>query len=177
MLAAGAVKRRAVLIALGALAVGLLAVFGLAGKHSSKAPARAPELPREVLHGARPSISGLLASARGRDAVVVFWASWCGPCGREAPAIERFAASREGHGRIVGVDWSDERSEALKFIRGQGWSFPNVRDGGGEVGLAYHLTVLPTTFLLGHGGRIVATLRGPQTQRTLQRALAGAERA
>lgn len=172
-----ALKRRAALVAVSALGIGLLAIFGLASDHSGSALRRAPELPREVLHGERQTLAGLLASARGRDALVLFWASWCTPCAREAPAIERFASSAAGRGRIVAVDWSDERSEAMHFIHVEHWSFPVLRDAEGEVGLAYHLAVLPTTFVLDRAGRIARTLRGPQTEASLLSALAGEERA
>lgn len=167
-------RRRAVIILAGGVLVLVLAALGLAG-HAAPTHARAPELPRERLSGERTSITSLISGARGRPALVVFWASWCGPCAHEAPALERFARSAGGRGRIVGVDWNDQRSEASAFIRRYRWSFPNARDGEGTVGIAYHLTGLPTTFVLNARGRIAETLRGPQDQRSLARALARAE--
>jgi peroxiredoxin len=74
----------------------------------------------------------------------------------------------------VGVDWSDEAASARGFIGKYHWSFPNLRDGEGSVGYAYGLTGLPSTFVIGAGGRIEQTLRGPQTERTLGRALGAA---
>jgi thiol-disulfide isomerase/thioredoxin len=168
--------RARLLIALAAAAaIAALAAFGLAS--GGAAPRRpAPALPRERLAGADVTIPGLLASSRGRGAVVVFWASWCGPCEHEAPALQRFSESAAGRGRIVGVDWSDAHSGAAAFIKRYGWTFPNLRDGDGTVGSAYRLTGLPTTFVLDPQGRIVSVLRGPQDQSSLQRALAGVDR-
>jgi thiol-disulfide isomerase/thioredoxin len=149
--------------------IAALAVFGL----SSTAPRRgrpAPALPRERLAGPlAPSLS-----ADGRSKAVVFWASWCGPCVQEAPAIERFSQSPAGAGRVIGVDWSDALSGAKSFIRGHAWTFPNVRDAEGTVGNAYRLSGLPTTFVVDSGGRIRAMLRGPQDEASLARALAAA---
>src|SRR5208282_561077 len=102
-------------------------------------------------------------------------ASWCGPCAREAPALERFAQSQAGRGRIVAVDWNDELSEARAFVRHYRWTFPTLRDAEGSVGSAYGLTGLPTTFVIDTHGRIAGTLRGPQTESALAQALAGAE--
>jgi cytochrome c biogenesis protein CcmG, thiol:disulfide interchange protein DsbE len=104
--------------------------------------------------------------------VVVFWASWCGPCEHEAPAVERFFNTASGRGRVVGVDWSDGLSGAKSFVRRFSWSFPNLRDSDGTTGLAYRVTGLPTTFVIDSSGRIRATLRGPQDERSLGRALA-----
>jgi thiol-disulfide isomerase/thioredoxin len=157
------------LVAIAALVA--LAVFGLASNRSASTGRRAPELPRERLAGPPATLASLLAGAGGRPAVVVFWASWCGPCVREAPALERFAQSAAGHGRMVGVDWSDELSGARSFIRRYSWTFPNLRDSEGLVGNRYRMTGLPTTFVIDARGRIGAVLRGPQTEHSLQTAL------
>jgi cytochrome c biogenesis protein CcmG, thiol:disulfide interchange protein DsbE len=162
------------LIAVAAIA--LLAVFGLASNRSASLGRRAPALPREHLSGPPITLAGLLRSARGRPAAVVFWASWCGPCVREAPELERFSQSASGRGRLVGVDWSDARSGASSFVRRYRWSFPTLRDGEGTVGNEYRMTVLPTTFVIDASGRIRAVLRGPQTVRTLTSAMARLER-
>jgi thiol-disulfide isomerase/thioredoxin len=154
----------------------LLAVFGLASNRSSSTGRRAPELPREHLAGPPATLASLLAGANGRAALVVFWASWCGPCVREAPAVERFAQSAAGRARIVGVDWSDALSGARSFIRRYSWTFPNLRDGEGFVGNQYRMTGLPTTFVIDSRGRIRSILRGPQDERSLQTALTGVER-
>jgi thiol-disulfide isomerase/thioredoxin len=161
---------------LGTAALAALVVFGLASDRSSSAGRRAPALPREHLVGPPVTLASLLSGAGGRPAIVVFWASWCGPCVREAPALERFSRSPAGHGRMVGVDWSDGLSGARSFIRHYSWTFPNVRDSEGTVGNAYHLTGLPTTFVLDGHGRIQAMLRGPQDEASLGRALARAGR-
>ncbi len=109
---------------------------------------------------------------------MVFWASWCDGCEREAGAVERFSKSSEGRGRVVGVDWNDpEEGDARGFVRKYGWTFPNLRDGEGLVGDAYRITNLPTTFVIDPDGRIGAVLRGPQDEGSLTRALQAAERA
>ncbi|MCW2969168.1 MAG: alkyl hydroperoxide reductase/Thiol specific antioxidant/Mal allergen [Solirubrobacterales bacterium] len=160
-----------------AAAVAALAIFGLSSDNSANAGRPAPALPRERLAGPPATLSGLLAGAGGRAALIVFWASWCGPCTREAPDIERFAVSPAGRGRVVGVDWSDGLAGAQSFVRRYSWTFPNMRDAEGTVGNAYRLTGLPSTFVLDGRGRIAALLRGPQTEASLARALAAVERA
>ena len=168
-------RRTATIAVVLAVLVGL-AIAARVGLSPSSANGRlAPSLPREALVGRQVSLPGLLTADGGRPALVVFWASWCDPCEREAPALERFSQSAGGRGRIVGVDWSDGLSGARQFVRRYGWTFPNERDGEGTVGNAYRLTGLPTTFVIDGAGRIRQTLHGPQSERSLRRALAGVE--
>ncbi len=165
--------RRVLAWLIAGVVLAVVLIVGLSGKGSSTGHP-APALPRESLAGSPVTLASLRSAAAGRPALVVFWASWCGPCQHEAPAIERFASSPTGRGRVIGVDWSDEAASARRFIAKYGWSFSNLRDGEGAVGLAYGLRGLPTTFVIGADGSIEKTLIGPQTEQTLGRALAAA---
>jgi thiol-disulfide isomerase/thioredoxin len=148
-----------------ALAAAAFAGFGLAATSSGPVGRAAPPLPREHL-------SGPATPAAGRPELVVFWASWCGPCAQEAPALERFAQSNAGRGRVVGVNSSDTLGGAHSFIRRYAWTFSNLRDADGNAGSEYRIATLPTSFVLDSSGRIRAELRGPQDERSLARALA-----
>jgi thiol-disulfide isomerase/thioredoxin len=161
-------RRRALLPAVALLGVVAFAVFGLAGRSATTGRA-APALPRERLAGADVTT----ASLRGHPALVTFWASWCEPCAQEAPALERFSQGLHGRGALVGVNWSDTSLPAARaFIERYRWSFPNLRDPEEASGHAFGVTGLPTTFLIDADGRLRATLRGPQSARSLERALA-----
>jgi cytochrome c biogenesis protein CcmG/thiol:disulfide interchange protein DsbE len=166
-------RRRLLAWVAAAAVLTLVLAFGLSGRGTSGGRV-APALPRELLAGHAVTLAMLRAAAGGRPSLVVFWASWCEPCRHEAPAVERFALSPAGSGRVVGVDWSDEAASARSFIGKYHWSFSNLRDGEGSVGYAYGLTGLPTTFVIGADGRIEQTLRGPQTEQTLEHALGAA---
>lgn len=150
---------RGLLITAGALFVAAV-VAVLAGGNAPPAKAHpAPALPSRVLVGPRVT----LASLRGRPAIIHFWASWCGPCVKEAPQLARLSTVLHGRATLVGVDWSDNPSSAASFVRQHHWTFPVLIDSSGEVGNAYGLTGLPTTFLLDREGRITRRLVGPQT--------------
>jgi thiol-disulfide isomerase/thioredoxin len=170
-------RRRLLAISLlVAAALAALIVFGLSSNDSGPVGRPAPQLPRERLAGPAVTLADALASAHGRATLITFWASWCEPCEREAAALERFAQSPSGRGRLIGVDWSDELSGARAFVAKHGWTFPVLRDAEGTVGNDYRLTGLPTTFVLDPDGRIRSVLRGPQTQATLARAMASVRR-
>jgi thiol-disulfide isomerase/thioredoxin len=148
------------------LAVGLVVAEALSGKADQ--PARpALTLPTTALQGRAPT----LADLRGRPAIVHFWASWCGPCIKEAPQLAALQAELRGRATLLGVDWSDDRGSALAFVRRHGWRFPSLADPNGVAGNADDIAGLPTTFVLDRDGRVVRRLTGPQTAAGLLAAL------
>ncbi|HEX3434989.1 MAG TPA: TlpA disulfide reductase family protein [Solirubrobacteraceae bacterium] len=166
-------RRRLLLISAAlAAAVAALVIFGLASSKSGPVGRRAPALPSEHLAGSPATLHSMLVTAHGRATLITFWASWCGPCAKEATALERFSRSAAGRGRLVGVDWSDALSGARSFVARHAWTFPVLRDAEGTVGNDYRLTGLPTTFVLDGSGHIRSVLRGPQDAGTLAQAMA-----
>jgi cytochrome c biogenesis protein CcmG, thiol:disulfide interchange protein DsbE len=159
--------RRYLLVA--ALVIGALAAVEVATQGGGGGPTGrpAPALPSEVLTPPRATV----ASLRGKPALINFWASWCGPCDKEAPELARLSRRLHGRATLVGVDWNDALSGARAFILKNGWSFPNLRDADGTVGNRYGLSGLPNSFVLDSDGRIVQVLRGPQSVASFERAL------
>ena len=156
----------AVILGIAAL-VGLLA-YGLSANEPDRGieqalvkgerkPAPKLDLPR--LSGAgRTSLAGL----RGKVVVLNFWASWCVPCRKESPLLERWhrRISRQG-GTVLGVDVLDVSSDAEAFIREYKLSYPMLRDKGADSLDDFGVIAYPETFLIDRSGRIAATRRGP----------------
>jgi thiol-disulfide isomerase/thioredoxin len=117
-----------------------------------------------------------LESLRGKPAAINFWASWCEPCRKETPELERLSRSLNGTDHLVGVDYSDDRGSAQAFIREFRVTYPVLRDPDGVIGDRYGVTGLPTTVILSSRGRIVQLLRGPQTEQSVRLALNAARR-
>jgi thiol-disulfide isomerase/thioredoxin len=167
MLARLLTHRRALRSALGVLILALLAVGLLT--HASTARRRAPALPTRALSGAPTT----LAALRGHSAVVVFWASWCVACHAEAAAVERFARSPAGRGRVVAIDYSDG-GDWRAFLRAYHWSIPVLADPNGRVADAFAIHFLPSTVFLDPSGRIAATSETRQTVASLVSGLSAA---
>ncbi len=99
-----------------------------------------------------------LRQDRGKVVLVNFWATWCPPCLREMPAMQRLYEKFRGRGfEVVAVSVDQGNSEAVrKFVNNLKLSFPIVLDPDQVTKQAYRVRALPTTFLIDRLGRVVA---------------------
>jgi cytochrome c biogenesis protein CcmG/thiol:disulfide interchange protein DsbE len=115
-----------------------------------------------------------LASLRGRVVVLNFWASWCYPCLKEAPALEDAWRKHEGRVVVLGVDTNDFSGDAKAFIRKKGLTYPVVHDNHDVVAPKYGFKFLPETFFIDARGKVVGHVGGQVNASDLR---AGIERA
>jgi cytochrome c biogenesis protein CcmG/thiol:disulfide interchange protein DsbE len=160
--------RLALRLAVVALAFALLAYGILA---HGKRIVTAPQLPHAALQGGPVTTAAL----RGHAEAIVFFASWCAPCRQEAPAVERFARSGAGNGRLLAIDYDDFGSGPRAFLRRYHWTFPVLSDPNGTTGDAYGISNgLPTWIFINSQGKIVKRVSGPLSLASLTAALRSA---
>jgi thiol-disulfide isomerase/thioredoxin len=112
---------------------------------------------KDVAAFAAPGLSGGTVRApwaRHRAGVVIFFASWCGPCQREMPEVAAYLrAHRVGPVEVVGVDALDARGSARSFVARDGVTFPVAFDPNGDVttGVFKFQTVPETVFVSAKG--------------------------
>jgi len=104
-----------------------------------------------------------LAALRGRVVVLDFWSTWCGPCLRAMPALqqiqERFAGRRVS---VLGIDvWQDRDPDGdpVETMRERGCTYPLLLNGD-DVAKRYHVTAIPTLYVIGADGRIAHVEEG-----------------
>ena len=128
----------------------------------------APRFELQALDGGTIS----LGDYGGRVVVLNFWATWCGPCRREAPALEAAYEDYRGRGvQFLGVDYRDDAAAARAYEREFGITYPSVYDPGRTLAFAYELVGVPTTFVIGRDGRIQYRFVGYLTDAVLRKAL------
>jgi cytochrome c biogenesis protein CcmG/thiol:disulfide interchange protein DsbE len=115
-----------------------------------------------------------LASLRGKAVVLNFWASWCYPCNKEAPALEKAWQRHDGKVVVLGIDVNDFAGDARKFMRQHKLTYPVVHDNKNVTEPSYGVALLPETFFLDPRGRVVGHYAGQVTDSVLR---AGIEKA
>jgi cytochrome c biogenesis protein CcmG/thiol:disulfide interchange protein DsbE len=102
-----------------------------------------------------------LSALEGKAVVLNFWASWCIPCKEEAPFLEEVWRENRHRGLVVvGLDAKDFRTDARRFAKRFGLTFPLVYDGPGDSTGPYGVTGFPETFVIDREGRVVAAFAG-----------------
>jgi cytochrome c biogenesis protein CcmG/thiol:disulfide interchange protein DsbE len=90
--------------------------------------------------------------------LVNFWATWCVPCCKELPHLQRFVEEYGGRGFqvvVVAEDGPRTVSKVKPYMKGHGYTFRVALDTSGEVRRLYHASTLPYSILAAKGGGIV----------------------
>jgi cytochrome c biogenesis protein CcmG/thiol:disulfide interchange protein DsbE len=95
-----------------------------------------------------------LANLRGQPVVLNFWATWCGPCIREMPALQSAAKRFEGQVAFVGVDQGEAPEVVEAYIDDLGITFQVPLDTDMAVGNRYNVQGMPTTYFVDANGVI-----------------------
>jgi len=101
----------------------------------------------------------LVGAVPGHPVEVAFFAAWCTPCTRELPVLEAVAA-RQGGPQLLGVDFMDQRPDALDLLARTRVTFPAGYDHDGSVGARWGVDGLPVTVFIRSDGRVVHYHRG-----------------
>ncbi len=97
-----------------------------------------------------------LSDLRGKIVIIDFWATWCGPCRRTMPLLDKFYKEQGGDDvHVYGVNvWERRGTGGVKpFIDKQGYTFP-ILMADNEVAQRYGVSGIPTMFVIDKEGRV-----------------------
>jgi thiol-disulfide isomerase/thioredoxin len=136
----------------------LCSAAGHAAGFEPRAKTPAPALQAQDLNG----VSKTLADYRGKVVLLNFWASWCPPCLREMPSLERLRVNMAGRPlAIVALDSAETAEDVNAYLARMKLGFPVLLDPDGSNTQRWKVFALPTSFLLDAEGRVRYVLTGP----------------
>jgi len=111
-----------------------------------------------------------LRDLRGSVVVLDFWATWCGPCRRELPAVEKLSTEFAGKVQFFGVN-DEDKGTVTGFLKKNDYRFSVLMDGRRDVHRRYGIRSIPTVIIIDRGGVIRQHYVGGRSEETLRRAI------
>lgn len=150
---------------LAVAALGMLLATGLREGHDPRyvpSPLVGKPAPDFVLHDlieGRPDVSK--QSLLGKPYLLNVWGSWCVACQEEHPVLVRYQR-KAGALPIVGLNWKDEKTDALRWLRQLGDPYAAIAyDFPGRTAIDFGVYGAPETFLVDAQGMIRHKHVGP----------------
>jgi peroxiredoxin len=114
-----------------------------------------------------------LASLKGKYVLIDFWASWCVPCRKETPNLQKAYAALKGKGfEILSVSIDEKKELWLKAVETDNMLWPNILEQKGVMGQVaklYGISLIPKNFLIDREGKFVAfDIRGEKTSELIE---------
>lgn len=113
-----------------------------------------------------------LSQLRGQVVLLNLWTTWCPPCQKEMPAIQRLHENYADKGLVilaVNATHQDNRAAVAAYTLERALTFPILLDINGSVSHKYLLQALPTTFFIDRKGIIQkVVIGGPIPEALLQ---------
>ena len=120
---------------------------------------------RAVRNFELPNIKGeqkTLYNYLGKPVVLVFWATWCGPCNEKMPRLQNYYEKKDV--QIVTVNATDTEASIAtitKYATKKGWDLSILIDETGDIRNRFGGFTIPTTIFLSGNGEIVHEVYGP----------------
>jgi thiol-disulfide isomerase/thioredoxin len=116
-----------------------------------------------------------LRDLRGKVVLVNFWATWCPPCRREMPDLDKLQARFAPQGLVVLSISDEEHAKVAPFIASSGYRPTVLLDPGDTVHKEFHIEGIPKTYLFDRNGRLVGETIDQCTERQFLELLAKAD--
>jgi cytochrome c biogenesis protein CcmG/thiol:disulfide interchange protein DsbE len=143
-----------------------LSAPALAGKHAARGEAPIPAPAFKL-----PTLDGVVSldSLRGKVVYVDFWASWCGPCRQSFPWMKSLHERYAGKGLvIVAINLDKDRGAAAGVLEKYPAPFVVAFDPSGKTAKAIKVWGMPTSYIVGPTGAILATHPGFDPKHTAE---------
>ena len=102
-----------------------------------------------------------LSDYRGKIVFLNFWATWCPPCRKEMPSMEKlYQRFKDEDFVMLAVDLRERQSTVKDFARDYKLNFTILLDSTGKVSDIYGVRAIPTTYLVNRQGKLIGKAVG-----------------
>ena len=153
------IKDRLNLAAATVASVCLISSISIAGELMHKLPADASATNFTLMSAHGRDIS--LSDYRGKFVLLNFWATWCPPCIKEMPALNKLHNKLKGRNglEVVAVHAGPALATVKKFLKDNPVDFDVVIDKNMSLS-SWEVSGLPTTFLINPDGKVIYKATG-----------------
>ena len=134
----------------------------LAGCGASRPSATPTPIPVSATGG--PTLTGKdvsITAFRGHPVVLIFWASWCGPCHDEQAALNTAYMKWSPDGVVfLGIDLRDDDKDALAFQSQLRVPYPSIADSQATIAVNYRIPAAPAIVFLDAKGNTADVVLG-----------------
>jgi len=116
-----------------------------------------------------------LSNLRGKVVLVNFWATWCTPCRREMPDLDKLNARFRAQGLVVLSISDEDQAKVAPFIASSGYRPAVLLDPGDTVHKEFHIEGIPKTYLFDRNGKLLGETIDQSTERQFLELLAKAD--
>lgn len=138
----------------------LVCLFALTAQAGELKPYKGKPLPDFSLldlKGKKHSLSDY----KGKVVLLNFWATWCPPCVKEMPSMQRLQDKYQGKDfEILAVNMGEDSTTIEIFLQKMTVNFPILLDSDGAILKQWKIFAFPTTFLVDKEGNIAYALFG-----------------
>lgn len=127
---------------------------------------KAPDFTAQTIDGKEIKLSNYL----GKKVFLNFWATWCGPCTREMPSIQKV---HENHPDVVilAVNCGEKTEDVKNFIEKNNYTFNVLTDEAGQISYTYYSDYIPLTLIIDENGIITERHVGSLTENEMLKML------
>lgn len=116
----------------------------------------APDFTAELYGGG----SFCLSDKQEKVVLLNFWASWCGPCVGEMPALQKLYEDYGDELEILAVNTAEDKDTVDAFMADSQYTFPIAYDENGEISRKYPTDGIPYTLIIDKDGKVASIFLG-----------------
>ncbi|MBN1406070.1 MAG: TlpA family protein disulfide reductase [Candidatus Omnitrophica bacterium] len=142
------------MVFVAALFIGFTALTACSAENAPKSvmSGKAADFTLQDINGKEINLYNTL---KGKNAVLVFWTTWCPYCVQEIPDIEKFYNENKEKTAVLSINLRESKEKVASFIKRTNMTYPVLLDTDGKIGELYGVRGIPTVIAVGKGKNVL----------------------